>query len=102
MRRPHPHADERPRRIVRPVEETPLFAAPALTEAQFIAKWLRGSAAYHRAHGGHVECSMDLLADLKRLGVHLELPATGTIGLLTIAEAERYADAIDPTPREAA
>ena len=102
MRRPHPHADERPRRIARN-DELPMFAPPAaLTEPAFLAKWLRGSAAYHRAHGGHVECSMDLLADLKRLGVHLELPATGTIGLLTISEAERYADAIDPTPREAA
>lgn len=102
MRRPHSHADEFQRRHA-PIDETPLFRAPAaLTEAQFLAKWLRGSAAYHRQHGGRVEASLDLLAALKRLGVALEPPVSRTAGELSTDQADRYADALDPRQEGAA
>jgi len=100
-RRPHSHADEFQRRHA-PIDETPLFRAPQLTEAQFLAKWLRGSAAYHRQHGGRVEASLDLLTALRRLGVMLEPPISRVAGELSPDQADRYADALDPQQHDAA
>lgn len=100
-RRRHSHADEMPRRLA-PIDETPLFRAPQLTEAQFLAKWLRASASYHRQHGGRVEASLDVFRALKRLGVQIELPFGRPAGDLSPDEADRYADALDPRREGAA
>lgn len=102
MKRRHSHADEMPRRHA-PIDETPLFRAQAaLSEAQFLAKWLRASATYHRQYGGRVEASLDMFRALKRLGVAIELPFGRPAGHLAPDEADRYADALDPRREGAA
>lgn len=73
--------------MIRPHSHHP----PGLTEPQFIAKYLRLLA----QQGGTVNVGMDTMHTIRRLGVELDYPSGPVPGILTPAEAIRYAEQLD-------
>lgn len=68
---------------------------PRLTEAQFLAKFLRKSAEYHAPSQQYVVVDVRFMRALRQLGVQMEAPATRIVGELTPAQAIRYAEQLE-------
>ena len=62
-----------------------------MTDRDALARYLRGSAKYHRHRQTPVIVSWRALTQLRACGVVLELPSSGYPGELTPDQADRYA-----------